>query len=186
METKSQLIELSNPPDNELTWEMKAAKNSVLSRGFPYYGKLKHCFPYHWSSFANMHKRGTYTEFPRTVEGFIEFILYLGDVPLGMQSPTIGRKDHFKGYIRDNFEWQEFGANSRDATKRQFLNGTHSTQLGITHSQKIGSCIYCGLSTNLMNLAKYHNEKCKHKKSDSVAQEEQCLTNTMDVGSSPT
>jgi hypothetical protein len=98
---------------------------SLEARGLPYYHGLNKSYPVHFVSFSNMHNRisdkNLETDFPRTYEGFKDFIEYLGDIPIGMKKPTIGRKDHSKGYIRGNFEWQEYSKNSLESTIRNNL-----------------------------------------------------------------
>ncbi len=51
----------------------------------------------------------------RTLEGFAEFIKEIGPLPPGvlMKKPSVGRKDHAKGYVPGNIEWQEFNLNSK-------------------------------------------------------------------------
>jgi hypothetical protein len=41
-----------------------------------------------------------------------------------MKKPTVGRKDHSRGYVSGNYEWQEFGENVREANSRNYTNGT--------------------------------------------------------------
>ncbi len=120
MLSREELIELSNPDDTKFTQEEWMGKLSVISRGHPYYGLLKKEFPTHWMSFSGMHKRKKEYNieidslFERNTNGFIEFILYLGDVPENMIIPTVGRIDHSKGYIVGNFRWESKGSNSSE------------------------------------------------------------------------
>lgn len=68
-----------------------------------------------------MHSRdiGVAECFERTVDGFIAFILYLGDVPCGMERPTVGRIDHDRGYELGNFTWQSMSENSKEVRVRK-------------------------------------------------------------------
>jgi len=96
------------------------AFRSIASRGMPYYGKYKKAYPYHWSSFCCMYKRKSEIDplFSRNFAGFIHFVSCLGPVPEDMTNPSIGRKDHTIGYIKDNFAWQEFSENIREGAFR--------------------------------------------------------------------
>jgi hypothetical protein len=125
---KKQLKRLLNIPDSELTIQEYAGKRSALARGLPYYGVLRSMYPQHFSSFGTMHWRlqeGTLAcDFPRDAEGFIDFLVYLGDVPAGMNRPSLGRDDHSVGYVRGNFAWQEMSENSSESVQRNrdYLN----------------------------------------------------------------
>jgi len=117
----------------------EAALKSLEARGLPYYQGLKEQYPQHWSSFENMHHRidacGFATDFPRTYQGFKDFIEYLGPVPVGMIKPSTGRKDHSKGYVRGNFAWQSHFDNTSEAYHRRsaeisiYLNSGKTKQL---------------------------------------------------------
>jgi len=81
-------------------------------------------YPIHYDHFRNMQNRsggvacnggGCGTEFTDDNQGFLEFVEYIGPVPSHLRRPTIGRKDHTKGYVRDNFSWQEHSENCSDA-----------------------------------------------------------------------
>lgn len=106
----------------EIMTHLEKAIKSVEARGLPYYRGLNKQYPIHFASFSNMHNRckwyGLVTDFPRDYQGFQDFIVYLGDVPIGMKRPTVGRKDHSLGYIKSNFEWQEFADNIEEMTTR--------------------------------------------------------------------
>lgn len=101
---------------------LEKAIKSVEARGLPYYHGLNKQYPIHFSSFSRMHGRiwrdKLSTDFPRDFQGFKDFIAYLGDIPVGMKQPTVGRKDHSLGYVRDNFEWQERSKNSSEGSSR--------------------------------------------------------------------
>lgn len=122
MLSRKKLSALARVPESMLTVEELAGKRSAESRGLPYYGKLRKEFPTHFTSFAKIHYRtklsGLACDFPRTVEGFIEFLLYIGDVPDDQLWPTVGRFDHSKGYICGNFAWQDQDENSGESVAR--------------------------------------------------------------------
>lgn len=115
--TKEYLSDLYNK-SIELNSKQLMAKLSVESRGLPYYGNLKKVFPIHFKRFKSMnHRRGKVNlEFRNSVEGFINFIVEIGPIPEGMVFPSVGRKDHSKGYEVGNFRWQEFSENCSDRT----------------------------------------------------------------------
>lgn len=128
MRTKQELLSLLN---HNLTHQEEMGKRSAIARGLPYYGYLKSEYPQHFSSFSRMHARtlvsGKDCDFPRNAEGFISFLLYLGDIPEGMISPTLGRKDHSKGYVIGNFAWEERSLNCSKAGSATFDNLTQET-----------------------------------------------------------
>lgn len=121
---KEDLIELLNP--RNLSDTEYAGKISVLSRGLPYYGRLHTKYPYHWISWCCMHNRiiqcNLDTDFPRTALGFVDFILYLGEVPDDMINPTTGRLNHNLGYTKQNFVWQSKRDNSSECGSRVITN----------------------------------------------------------------
>jgi hypothetical protein len=56
--------------------------------------------------------------FKCTLTGFCQFVRHLGMVPPDMKNPSLGRKDHSKGYIFGNFAWQEWEENKAEARAR--------------------------------------------------------------------
>jgi hypothetical protein len=56
--------------------------------------------------------------FTHDVAGLLAFHAEVGDVPAGMERPTIGRRDHAKGYEPGNMEWQEGAENERESIVR--------------------------------------------------------------------
>jgi len=97
------------------------------------YGWLARQFPVHRRHFESMHRSGRQTDFPRTLQGFNEFVKYLGPVPEGMVSPTLGRKDHDLGYLRDNFAWQS----RADNTSEMIIRTRTGTTLSDAWKRKI-------------------------------------------------
>lgn len=122
MLTRKELEDLVNIPDHKLDKYELMGKRSAFSRGLPYYGKLRSKFPIHFTSFADMHTRHKTKgieiseTFKRDVDGFINFLLYLGD--LNTEYDTLGRKDHSKGYIEGNFKWEPYWENYSEAALR--------------------------------------------------------------------
>jgi hypothetical protein len=53
----------------------------------------------------------TTTCWEQNLAGFMEFLAYVGTVPLWMKEPSIGRVDHSKGYEPGNCGWQELQEN---------------------------------------------------------------------------
>lgn len=115
--TREFLEELSCPSDDDLSHHEIMGKKSAIKRGLPYYGRLRKEFPIHFNAFRRMHKRNV-VEFPMNVEGFISFILVIGPVPKDMSRPSVGRKDHSVGYLKDNYRWESLSDNSREAAIR--------------------------------------------------------------------
>lgn len=58
------------------------------------------------------------SDFKRCYEDFRDFVAELGPLPKNMARPSIGRKDHSKGYIRGNFAWQEMSENTSESILR--------------------------------------------------------------------
>jgi hypothetical protein len=54
----------------------------------------------------------------RTREGFLAFLAYIGPIPKNMKKPSIGRKNHNKGYRPGNCAWQEHSENSGEPWRR--------------------------------------------------------------------
>ena len=72
----------------------------------------KYQFKKEADAFQNMQSRATTrgitnTVWPRTTLGFIDFLKEVGPYPKWMRKPSIGRKDHSKGYEPGNVFWQE-------------------------------------------------------------------------------
>jgi hypothetical protein len=132
---KEQLLAILNRPESELDFTELAGKRSAESRGLPYYGDLRKMFQFHFSSFSRMHERikesGLETDFPRTALGFVEYLIYLGDVPyFDGDLPTAGRFDHGMGYVRGNFSWQSKKENSSESLTRNHREGNISHACG--------------------------------------------------------
>lgn len=129
MLTRKELEDLVNIPDHKLDKYELMGKRSAFSRGLPYYGKLRSKFPIHFTSFADMHTRHKTKgveiseTFSRDVDGFINFLLYLGD--LNTEYDTLGRKDHSKGYIEGNFKWEPYWENYSEAALRNVKTNTY-------------------------------------------------------------
>lgn len=130
--TYNNLKKLSQPKTEQLTSAEYGGMKSALARNLPYYGKLKDVFPHHWISFHGMQKRSKSNDkckissrYSFDVDGFINFIMDTGYVPEGMNSPTIGRKNHDIGYIENNFQWESKSDNCKESANRNidiFMN----------------------------------------------------------------
>src|SRR5579859_2477585 len=59
-------------------------------------------------------------EWPRNAAGFILFMEEVGVRPWWMKKPSIGRRDHKRGYVRGNIQWEEFVVNSVKRTGTRF------------------------------------------------------------------
>lgn len=176
--------------------------SSTKARGLPYYGCLRKNYQKHFQSFSGMHKRlkisNLSTDFPRTLEGFISFIEYLGPIPCNMIKPTLGRLDHTLGYVKGNFEWQASKENSSEVGLRNSINlvNVHfvkgakfytdgirnfkllpndpkikdlNLKLGHTHiPDKKVICPHCGKEGGNKRMKQIHFDKCKNKSIGSV------------------
>jgi len=84
--------------------------------------KLKRSNPIFGTAFKHMMDRVKLYKldcsYTRDEKGFIEFVKDIGEVPLTIKKPSVGRKDHSKGYVKGNFNWQERSENSYEAAKR--------------------------------------------------------------------
>lgn len=58
------------------------------------------------------------TVWPRTRKGFFQFLKYIGKIPEDMKKPSVGRKNHKKGYQPGNCAWQERSENSAEVWTR--------------------------------------------------------------------
>jgi hypothetical protein len=113
---------------------------AVKARGVPYYGILGKDYPNHLSSFKGMRARtdasGLPCDFEHSANGFIDFLVYLGDIPEGMGRPSIGRLDHSKGYVRGNFRWESFSENSAESgRRRKHKKGEEASKAKLTNGE---------------------------------------------------
>lgn len=53
------------------------------------------------------------TVWPRNAKGFLAFLKEIGPMPTKMDRPSVGRKDHSKGYEPGNVFWQELLDNKK-------------------------------------------------------------------------
>jgi hypothetical protein len=89
-------------------------------------------------------------DFTRCLESFNKWLEVMGQIPLGMKVPTVGRYDHKKGYIFDkdnnrwNFRWESKSDNSRESAFRMApevrskagrIGGRKAVDLGKTRFQ---------------------------------------------------
>lgn len=141
MLTRKELEDLVNTPDHELDRYELMGKRSAFSRGLPYYGKLRSKFPIHFSSFTHMYARHKTKgveiseTFSRDVDGFINFLLYIGD--LNTEYDTLGRIDHSKGYIEGNFKWEPYWENYSEAALRNVSTNTYHVNFVKSYNENI-------------------------------------------------
>jgi hypothetical protein len=123
MFSKEELRDQYDKDIASLSGRYRAAKDRMDAKGFPYYGVFRERYANHLSSFKNMQKRvkdlGFDCDFEHSINGFIEFLVYLGDVPDGIGRPSIGRYDHSKGYVKGNFRWESLSENSAEVGRRR-------------------------------------------------------------------
>lgn len=170
---------------------------SAVARGHTYYGCLRNLFSIHFTSFSCMHERINKsllsTDFPRNLEGFINYIIYMGPIPADMVKPTAGRIDHDKGYIIGNFSWQSSTENNKEVGLRnsenkvniKFVKGSKFYTNGIDnfkllpddpkikelnlvlgHTYKPDKkvvCPHCNIEGGEKRMKQIHFDKCKFK-----------------------
>ena len=90
------------------------------------YGNIKLVYPEFNVYWNWMHDRAKLvgTDLTRDCFGYFEFVCELGPIPPDIDRPTVGRKDHAKGYVSGNYKWQEFVDNARENTSRNYSNKT--------------------------------------------------------------
>lgn len=82
-------------------------------------------YPREVRAFCQMHQRvkmgiapSYYYLWPRTTKGFMSFLKIVGKIPEKMIKPSLGRKNHSKGYTPTNCKWQETYENVIEALRR--------------------------------------------------------------------
>lgn len=73
-------------------------------------------------------RKVTTTAWPRTTEGFYEFLACIGPWPTDMKKPSPGRRDHSKGYEPGNVFWQEWEENRLDGCRSGGLSKNRNTK----------------------------------------------------------
>lgn len=130
-----------------------------------------------WYWFKKMQERATLgiaCAFPYDECGYARFVKAIGPIPRRMQSPTVGRYDHNKGYIFDrsrhrwNFRWQEKSANASECASRIELTqiGNIASAASANHnSRQMVECPHCGGIGRLPPMKRWHFGSCKAAKS---------------------
>lgn len=100
---------------------LKGGKNSAPypeTRHVNFYWKIVDPrFSKELQHFKGMHNRvrdgkSPSIAWPRTLEGFVNFLQAIGPIPKSMVKPSVGRKWHALGYELGNVAWEEHAANS--------------------------------------------------------------------------
>lgn len=65
----------------------------------------------------------------RTPEGFANFLSCVGLIPKEMERPSLGRKNHSKGYSPNNCGWQEWLENTIEPTTRKSFKKRQSLMM---------------------------------------------------------
>lgn len=98
---------------------LRPIKKSISKKKKPPLERLlRKQFPIHHKKFMFIHSKRNDTPvhgFPYTDDGFAKFIDVLGPVPKTLKTPSLGRRDHTKGYSEDNLVWQEWLHNQAEA-----------------------------------------------------------------------
>lgn len=106
MSTKGKTWKWKEGAKRKWTWkrEAKEAKTKYICDDV----RIIKCFKW-------MHDRcirtGKRVDFPRTSSGFQAFVRELGPIPENMKRPSVGRKNHSKGYVYDNIVWERYEFN---------------------------------------------------------------------------
>lgn len=90
------------------------------------YGKYSKLLPKELQAFKGCQNRVRdgkchFVAYPRTLEGFLQWLGDIGPIPKGLVKPSVGRIDHSKGYEPGNMQWEEHRFNSfkRRGTKHE-------------------------------------------------------------------
>ena len=120
-----------------------------------------------WYWFKKMQERALYNDiecaFPYDERGYQLFAEAIGPIPQ-MNSPTVGRLDHSKGYVLGNFEWQEKADNSRECAERTGLQKTGNVAAAKSpshNSRQLVVCPCCGKEGRLVPMRRWHFDRCQ-------------------------
>lgn len=123
----------------------------------------KEFYPIECNRFEEFQKRvakgQATTIWPRSTEGFLAFLSFIGTAPKDMIKPTVGRFDHSKGYEPGNCKWQSHSDNAKEAATRTWRDRrgemlkVRITNRGKSHSKEHSEKIKQAL------LGKRHSEK---------------------------
>lgn len=59
----------------------------------------------------------------RNREGYEAFCKEIGPIPSWLMKPSVGRKDHSKGYVAGNIQWEEYNFNSSKTAQNNYGKG---------------------------------------------------------------
>ena len=88
---------------------------SLKRKQLRFNSRYKNWFPFHYEKFNSMHYYNQIEAFPKTDEGFVNFMKELGIPPISMKNPSLGRIDHTKSYAPGNVVWQEWEYNQAES-----------------------------------------------------------------------
>lgn len=143
-------------------------------------------YPREVRAFCQMHQRvkkgiapSCYHLWSRTTKGFMLFLKDVGKIPEKMIKPSLGRKNHSKGYTPTNCKWQETYENIIEALRRpenqifrtegirknsyKISKANKGRKLTAAWKRKIG--LGCK-GKPAWNKGKHHTEEAKAKMSD--------------------
>lgn len=110
---------------------------------------------------------GMSTAWQRTPEGFLAFLKYVGNVPKSMKRPTIGRKNHSKGYQPGNCGWQEYSENCAESAIRNHIGKSRAKKTRIKMKKSQNERRESERNKNDGKRCFYHKNKSRKKMSDS-------------------
>lgn len=123
MLSKKQLLDIVLEEDDELLSRYALlGKKSARKRGVPYYGKLRELYPIHFQVYRYIIKQTGKVEFSHNLEGFVDFLLDIGEIPKGLSKPSIRVIDPSKGYTWGNVSWIE---GDKEKLRKSFRTKRH-------------------------------------------------------------
>jgi hypothetical protein len=121
-----------------------------------------------WPWFKKMQERvrsrAIACDYSNDLAGYLQFAEDIGPIPRRMRSPTVGRIDHDRGYVADNFRWQEKSDNTRECAIRSgfaALGNEASRRSPNFNARQIVTCPRCGQQGKLPPMQRWHFEHCR-------------------------
>lgn len=106
MSTKGKTWKWKKDAKRKWYWSDRAKEN--ITKYHSNDKRVKKCFGWMWRRCIDNNRR---CDFPRTKIGFEEFCNEIGPIPKDIKRPSVGRKNHDKGYVYGNIKWEEYEYN---------------------------------------------------------------------------